>query len=623
MTQAILYLTDKEDAQSIRHFFEAAADAHSSVYVLFNQKESDVSIPLSESLQNRVFSFQTDMIYQSGYKPIGDSLIPGNAHIPVLGFFAEHPNYDYYWVVEDDVRYTGRWKDFFCAFVNEDSDLLASYITHYNDDMAWTWWYTFSSAGEKVAPSDMVRSFNPIYRLSNRALKAIHEKMAIGWTGHFEVLIPTILSLQGMKMTDLGENKTLCHNNDEYRYYDKSTMSHNPLCIQAKRQNMLYHPVKEKKSIGCHRKNCVISAVGRNSLHRHWVENADDRNFDLHLIVYDNSFGLFYNDADYLGYKKGFKLKLVYDYLKVHPEYIERYDSFFIPDDDIMASAVEIEKLFSIMDAYRLKIAQPALRHSYYTHPLTLRKPLSVLRYVNFVEMMLPCFSRKALIDVLDSFNANESGWGVEYHWHELIKSNKEDMAIIDAVAMQHTQPVKQGRTSNLREMQEYVIKHHLSLNQNEYGGVLDNSRHASAGQYLYATKSIQAMQAIVQKLMIRFRSGEIRKLGLDGQAGIALLLNEASYMTENRTLKDLTLQMIKYAESLSCDKEQQYAILSVKQYVVSPEKVVTEDKYQEMMEICEGQYEKYQTELFHAKVAGWKILYEFFYQKNPNSIEC
>lgn len=130
-------------------------------------------------------------------------------------------------------------------------------------------------------------------------------------------------------------------------------------------------------------------------------------------------------------------------------------------------------------------------------------------------------------------------------------------------------------------------------------------------------------MQAIVQKLMIRFRSGEIRKLGLDGQAGIALLLNEASYMTENRTLKDLALQMIKYAESLSCDKEQQCAILSVKQYVVSSEKVVTEDKYQEMMEICEGQYEKYQTELFHTKVAGWKILYEFFYQKNPNSVEC
>ena len=32
--------------------------------------------------------------------------------------------------------------------------------------------------------------------------------------------------------------------------------------------------------------NCVISAVGRNSLHRMWLKGKC--NFDLHLVVYDD-----------------------------------------------------------------------------------------------------------------------------------------------------------------------------------------------------------------------------------------------------------------------------------------------------------------------------------------------
>lgn len=612
MTQAILYLTDKENRQSFLRFSEEATNTYSDVFVLFHQKNTHTLT--QETLHCQVIPFTSDILFQSGYKPIGDSLVPGNAQFPLLRFFVEYPHYDYYWVIEDDVCFSDNWAKFFKTFDKDASDLLASYITHYNDDTTWTWWYTFSSAGEAVKLSDMVRSFNPIYRLSNRALKVIHEKMSRGWSGHFEVLIPTILSTQGMKMTDLGNNKNIDYVNNEYSFYDRDTMSHMPLRIQAKRQGMIYHPIKEKISEKSPRRNCVISAVGRNSLHRHWLKGADNnRSFDLHLIVYDNSFGTFYNEADYLSYKKGFKLKLVYDYLKMHPEYIDRYNYFFIPDDDILTSAMEIERLFEIMDAYHLHIAQPALRQSYYTHPLTLRKPLALLRYVNFVEMMLPCFSKKALMNVLESFNANESGWGVEYHWAKLIKSDKKDMAIIDAVAMQHTQPVKQGRTDNLIELQKYITENSLSLRQDEYDCILDPSLHATEDQYLYATKSIQALQMIARKLLIRLKSGEIRKLGLDGQAGIALLLNEASYITEDKSLKDIALGVIKYIKSLSIETEQQETISWVEKCILLSTSPLKEDMCLRMLEMSDEQFNKFKTELFLTKATGWNIVYNHF----------
>ena len=72
---------------------------------------------------------------------------------------------------------------------------------------------------------------------------------------------------------------------------------------------------------------------------------------------------------------------------------------------------------------------------------------------------MLPCFSRQALKKVLHTFNANESGWGTEYHWAKLIGSNHRDMAIIDQIHMVHTRPIQSFNPKNAQEASEYIKK--------------------------------------------------------------------------------------------------------------------------------------------------------------------
>lgn len=44
-------------------------------------------------------------------------------------------------------------------------------------------------------------------------------------------------------------------------------------------------------------KNCVISVVGKSSLHKEWILGICD--FDLHLVVYDNSYAEFVNDMSF------------------------------------------------------------------------------------------------------------------------------------------------------------------------------------------------------------------------------------------------------------------------------------------------------------------------------------
>ena len=294
------------------------------------------------------------------------------------------------------------------------------------------------------------------------------------------MVISTVLKHNNLSIKDLGGTGFFVPVGEENLFYDSQTHSHLALSIQEIRPNIIYHPIKQK--IGsCHlRKNCVISAVGKNSLHKHWLENGENRSFDLHLIVYDDSFTKFYNDADFLYLKKGYKLKLVYDYLTNHQNFLEQYSYFFIPDDDIMTDAQSINRLFHLMEQYSLKIAQPALKDSYYTYPVTLQEHPFILRYTNFVEMMLPCFSRKALEKVIYTFKENESGWGTEFHWPLLIDSKGRDMAIIDAVPMIHTQPVKRGRIENERELDAYLKKFHLVPNTAELGFVMDKKSRVS-----------------------------------------------------------------------------------------------------------------------------------------------
>lgn len=210
------------------------------------------------------------------------------------------------------------------------------------------------------------------------------------------------------------------------------------------------------------KKWCVISAVGKDSFHHKWI--SENPRFDLHLIVYDNSYDEYKNDAKLISQSKGYKFQLVYQHLMSNPGIINEYDYFYIPDDDIYINTENIHRLFEYMIEYGLAIAQPALSHSYYTFPHTLRQPNSIIRFTNFVEIMQPCFSKDALKKVLFTFNENESGWSIDYHWGELIDYHKYNMAIIDDIISVHTRSIQSNNANNFFELHEYLKKYNLSM---------------------------------------------------------------------------------------------------------------------------------------------------------------
>ena len=553
MKQAILFLSDKSDTRTMEQFhrLRAAGQAgRDDVFFLYHQQGKELPDAI---LGVPHYAFTSHILHDMGYTPIAGKLLPGSNHFPVIKFYLSHPGYDYYWLVEDDVDFSGDWRSFLSLFNTQESDFIANYIIRYAEDPGWYWWYTLHTGTEQVPDSGRLHAFNPIYRLSALALSYLHEALSQGWSGHHEVLMPTLLYLRGCNLMDMAGDGEFSVKDCPGGLCDADTFSYLPLPVQEERPNRLYHPVKEKHppaGFGMKR-CCVLSAVGAGSLHKEWLKGASRPDFDLHLIVYDQSFNAFYGDADFISYRKGYKLNLVYDYLRRHPEYLEHYDYFFLPDDDILTDAGHIARLFEAMEAYHLEIAQPALSASYYSHPHTLRDGFCLLRYTSFVEMMAPCFSRRALKAVLPTFKGDGSRWGVEYHWAKLIGSNRRDMAVIDQIPVVHTRPVQSFHEENFRQASEYIRENHLDRCIHEWGAVLRNATgdafgDACSGWQRNFFRQLLAVAGNAARNMAELVGKEtMPRLGLDGMAGCILYLAVQAKLSENKSNTDLSLHLL------------------------------------------------------------------------------
>ena len=476
MKQVVLYLTNKSNEWTLCAFHALEQSLHGMADVYFAYHQQGDVLPVSLHSVDNLFVFTSDVLNELGYTPIErGKLVPGGNHFPLLKFYKENQGYDYYWLVEDDVRFSGEWKDFFGSFASCTSDFLSSVIETKAENPTCYWWTSLKTGNEVMAEEKLLKSFNPIYRLSSQALVCIDAHLRIGWMGHYEVLLPTLLYNKGFLLEDFGGEGTFVRPENNAKFYDDTSMRIAPV-LPDDRKNYLFHPVKEEKVRldGSYKKNAVFVPVGKDSLHRQLLKG--DADFDLHLLIYDGSYNKFCNDSDFVACDAGYKMDMTYRYLHRHPELFEKYEYFFLLDDDIVISTEDVNRLFSMMREYQLKIAQPSLVMSYYTYKHTAFHPFYILRYTNFVEMMMPCFSRDALKAVLPTFEQKIRWCGIEMHWPVLVGSNHKDMAIVDAVSAKHTRPVQSWNSLSQLQQENYLKKHNLSWSIEMYGGLpLDN----------------------------------------------------------------------------------------------------------------------------------------------------
>jgi hypothetical protein len=197
-------------------------------------------------------------------------------------------------------------------------------------------------------------------------------------------------------------------------------------------------------------KSLVLARVGRNSLHRCWVDQGKARDWDLYLCPFqelplhadlDCTIGEVIPGPKWTGLRQ---LLNAWDGWR-------GYDFIWMPDDDILVGQDAISAMFAAARALRLQLFAPALHEaSHYAHYTTMRNRSFFARRVGFVEIMVPGFSRAALEQLLPTLDLSTTGWGwgLDSVWPKLL--NYRDIGIIDSVPVLHTRPVGQFRDADL-----------------------------------------------------------------------------------------------------------------------------------------------------------------------------
>ena len=186
-------------------------------------------------------------------------------------------------------------------------------------------------------------------------------------------------------------------------------------------------------------KNFVFSSVGDNTdFENYWISN--NMEYDIYVMYYgdnDEIFDRYKSKVKYCERRKGSKFQNFKFFYDNNPDIINKYTHFFILDDDIIINVSEINGMFKIAKEYNLDICGPSFIHpSKISHWVTQHKPYKVLTYTNFVEVNVPLFNKKALLNLMKWLHEELIGWGIDclYIWaNGLDKTNS--YAIIHSIS--------------------------------------------------------------------------------------------------------------------------------------------------------------------------------------------
>jgi hypothetical protein len=251
---AVLLMTHFLDDGIVAQYRRLKAEAVGlDVFLLYNRSDDPApGFPVPADVE--VSSLCADKIRALGYPRKGLRLNARDVELFVMLFRRRHPDYAHYWIVEYDVDFSGRWSVLFDAFAASPADLLATTVHRFAVNPKWPNWNTVEGPLGPLPTSCLLRAFMPCCRLSGDALTALDRAYALGWSGHYEATVPTLVADAGLSIEDMGGEGEFVAAGNRNRFYT-NTPANNHLApgsfvfrpvrsSPGMQANLLWHPVK-------------------------------------------------------------------------------------------------------------------------------------------------------------------------------------------------------------------------------------------------------------------------------------------------------------------------------------------------------------------------------------------
>jgi hypothetical protein len=259
-----MYLSHTLDKSILDRFEKLERESHPRDDVFFAYDATDATDAelqrardvVGDSLRLYRESEVLDVDYPDPWTdPEHRSFVPGNLDLLYLYLSRLEPDYERYWFVEYDVAYTGTWSDVFDA-VTDSADVIGTTLHPYDLNPDWPWWSSLDPSPD-VDRSEWVRGFFPLLGLSQEALDCVDEGYRAGWSGHAEVVIPTLASHHGLELEDIGSDGPYVREENRNRFYTNSpeysnmwpgTFIYRPARLEpGDEPDTLWHPVKQDR----------------------------------------------------------------------------------------------------------------------------------------------------------------------------------------------------------------------------------------------------------------------------------------------------------------------------------------------------------------------------------------
>lgn len=202
------------------------------------------------------------------------------------------------------------------------------------------------------------------------------------------------------------------------------------------------------------KKSCFFISAGNNSLLCNYIFNNKVllNNFDVIINFYDTDESYFKKLSNIATHIEKYKttkfisLKKMYDSSK-----IKKYECVYVFDDDAILIKGKYIRLQNLMLNYNLSIISPSHsktgKISY--KELETKNGDHVLRYVNFIEMNFPVFSRNALEKYMNVYDGSLCGYGNDWWFLNVIEADKKECcAICDSVVVENPQHNKKNKSN-------------------------------------------------------------------------------------------------------------------------------------------------------------------------------
>lgn len=237
--EAICYLTNKKNTSEMeRRYNLLPEDNYFKKYVFSDIKEN---LFFSENINHFSFSF--------------DDLCKGEnfsiyTHMSLFSFYKENPDFEYYWLIEDDVLFNGDWGIFFNFYKNLTADIVspknsierlpnAEKKIDVEITSPWLLAPLNRIKGTYYTNTPIAGGLSVILRLSNRLLKTLvelYDKQKV--YGHLESFIYTVCAFEKYSSYSLVEDRfcelQYCNCDTGYRLEDFINIP----------ENILVHAVK-------------------------------------------------------------------------------------------------------------------------------------------------------------------------------------------------------------------------------------------------------------------------------------------------------------------------------------------------------------------------------------------